>query len=159
VLCEKPMAMSDAEAFSMVHAAQESGKTLGVAYYRRTYPKVHRAKELIAAGAIGKPLYAELTTHSWFDEKAAEESNREWLLAPKPARGGPVYDIASHLIDVLNFFFGQPLRASVHLSNAVHHYAVEDNATVMIDYPGGVRGVVDARWNSKINRDECWIRG
>ena len=159
VLCEKPMAMSDAEAYNMVHAAQQTGKTLGVAYYRRTYPKVHRARQLLAAGAIGTPLYAELTSHSWFDEKEAEASNRAWLLDPKLAGGGPLYDIASHRIDVLNFLFGQPQRASGHLSNAVHHYAVEDNATVMIDYANGVRGVVDARWNSKINRDECWIRG
>src|SRR5215471_15163846 len=43
VLCEKPMAMNEHEARSMVRAAQESKNTLGVAYYRRTYPKVQRA--------------------------------------------------------------------------------------------------------------------
>src|SRR6202008_803936 len=69
VLCEKPMAMNEAEARSMVQAAEESGRTLGVAYYRRTYPKVHRAKQLLDAGAIGKPVLAELTSHGWFDEK------------------------------------------------------------------------------------------
>jgi 1,5-anhydro-D-fructose reductase (1,5-anhydro-D-mannitol-forming) len=159
VLCEKPMAMSDTEAYSMVRAAQESQTMLGVAYYRRTYPKLHRAKQLLEAGAIGKPVYAELTSHSWFDEQAAKESDRAWLLDPKLAGGGPLYDIASHRIDVLNFLFGQPQRASGHLSNAVHHYAVEDNATVMIDYVGGVRGVVDVRWHSRISGDECWIRG
>jgi len=36
---------------------------------------------------------------------------------------------------------------------------VEDNATVMIEYAGGVRGVVDVRWHSKVARDECRIRG
>jgi len=51
------------------------------------------------------------------------------------------------------------LRATGYLSNAVHHYAVEDNATVMIDYAGGVRGVVDVRWHSTVKRDECHIRG
>src|SRR5713101_8074484 len=54
VLCEKPMAMNEAEARAMVHAAEERGKMFGVAYYRRTYPKVLRAKQLLAAGAIGK---------------------------------------------------------------------------------------------------------
>jgi len=29
----------------------------------------------------------------------------------------------------------------------------------MIDYPGGVRGIVDVRWHSKVRRDECRIRG
>ncbi len=156
VLCEKPMAMNEAEARSMVQVAEESGRTLGVAYYRRSYPKVQRAKQLLAAGAIGKPVLAELTSHGWFDEK---ESGRSWLLDPAKAGGGPLYDIASHRIDVLNFLFGQPERVSAHLSNAVHHYAVEDNATLMIDYAGGVRGIVDVRWHSKVKRDECRIRG
>jgi 1,5-anhydro-D-fructose reductase (1,5-anhydro-D-mannitol-forming) len=156
VLCEKPMAMTEAEARSMVEVAEETGKTFGVAYYRRTYPKLQRAKHLIEAGAIGKPVIAELTSHGWMDEK---QSDRNWLIDPAKAGGGPLYDIASHRIDVLNFLFGQPLRATGHLSNAVHHYAVEDNATVMIDYDGGVRGLVDVRWHSKVKRDECRIRG
>src|SRR5712691_13510333 len=61
VLCEKPMAMNEAVARAMLQAAEESGRTFGVAYYRRTYPKVQRAKELLAAGAIGKRVIAELT--------------------------------------------------------------------------------------------------
>lgn len=156
VLCEKPMAMNEAEARFMVQTAEETGRTFGVSYYRRAYPKVQRAKQLLEAGAIGKPVLAELTCHEWREDKPG---HRSWLLDPAQAGGGPLYDIASHRIDVLNFFFGQPLRASGHLSNAVHHYAVEDNATVMIDYPGGVRGIVDVRWHSKVRRDECRIRG
>ena len=155
VICEKPMAMNEAEARSMVDAAKESGKLFGVAYYRRCYPKIQRAKQLLAAGAIGKPVFAELTNHMWFDGAG----NRGWLFDPVKAGGGPLFDIASHRIDVLNFLFGQPQSAIGQLSNAVHHYAVEDNATVMIEYPAGVRGVVDVRWHSKIHRDECRIRG
>jgi 1,5-anhydro-D-fructose reductase (1,5-anhydro-D-mannitol-forming) len=156
VLCEKPMAMNEGEARSMVQTAEESGRSFGVAYYRRMYPKVQRAKQLLAAGAIGQPVVAELACHGWFDEN---ESHRNWLIDPAKAGGGPLYDVASHRIDVLNFLFGQPGRVTSHLSNAVHHYAVEDNATVMIEYPGGVRGIVDVRWHSKVSRDECRIRG
>ena len=155
VLCEKPMAMNEAEARAMLQAADSSGKTFGVAYYRRCYPKVQRAKQLLAAGAIGKPVVAELTCHAWFDG----EGSRSWLVDPAKAGGGPLFDIASHRIDVLNFLFGEPQRVSGQLSNVVHHYAVEDNATVMIEYADGVRSVVDVRWHSKIVRDECRIRG
>ena len=155
VLCEKPMAMNEAEARAMVEAADETGRTYGVAYYRRFYPKVLRAKQLLEAGVIGKPVLAELTNHMWFDGTG----NRSWLFDPAKAGGGPLLDIASHRIDVLNFIFGQPLRATGQLTNVVHHYAVEDNATVMVEYAGGVRAIVDVRWHSKINRDECRIRG
>jgi 1,5-anhydro-D-fructose reductase (1,5-anhydro-D-mannitol-forming) len=161
VLCEKPMAMNEAEARSMVKTAEETGRTLGVAYYRRMYPKVQRAKELLDAGAIGQPVVAELTCHGWFDGKkpGENESDRNWLIDPALAGGGPLFDVASHRIDVLNFLFGRPGRVTGQLSNAVHHYAVEDNATVLIEYPGGLRGIVDVRWHSKVSRDECRIRG
>ena len=139
----------------MLQTAEETGKTFGVAYYRRLYPKVQRARQLLAAGAIGKPLFAQLTNHMWFDG----QGERNWLFDPAKAGGGPLFDVASHRIDVLNFLFGKPLRVCGQLSNAVHQYAVEDNATVMIEYENGVRGVVDVRWNSKIRRDECRIRG
>ena len=160
VVCEKPMAMNEAEARTMLQAAElqaaeESGRIFGVAYYRRMYPKVQRAKQLLALGAIGKPVLAELTCHGWFDGTGS----RSWLVDPAKAGGGPLFDIASHRIDVLNFLFGQPLRVTAQLSNVVHHYAVEDNATVMIEYSGGVRGIVDVRWHSHVSRDECRIRG
>ena len=155
VLCEKPMAMSESEARIMLRAADEGSKTFGVAYYRRSYPKVQRAKQLLGSGAIGRPVLAELTCHAWFDG----QGSRSWLVDPAKAGGGPLFDIASHRIDVLNYLFGQPLRVTAQLSNVVHHYAVEDDATVMIEYAGGVRGVVDVRWHSKVVRDECRIRG
>ena len=155
VLCEKPMAMNEAEARSMLDAADASGKIFGAAYYRRCYPKVQRTKQLLAAGAIGKPVLAELTCHGWFDGTGS----RSWLVDPMQAGGGPLFDIASHRVDVLNFLFGQPLRVAGQLSNLVHHYAIEDNATVMIEYESGVRGIVDVRWHSKVAREECRIRG
>ncbi len=156
VLCEKPMAMNEAEASLMVQTAEENRRIFGVAYYRRAYPKVQRAKQLLDAGAIGKPVLAELNCREWRDEKG---SHRSWLIDRAKAGGGPLYDIASHRIDVANFFFGQPNRATGYLSNVVHHYAVEDNATLMIDYGGGARAIVDVRWHCRVKRDECRITG
>ncbi|HKV76789.1 MAG TPA: Gfo/Idh/MocA family oxidoreductase [Candidatus Sulfotelmatobacter sp.] len=158
VLCEKPMAMNATQARAMVAEAEKSGNLFGVAYYRRFYPKVLRAKQLLEAGAIGKPVFAELTNHMWFNGMG-EPGERSWLFDPAKAGGGPLLDIASHRIDVLNFLFGKPVCATGQLSNVVHHYAVEDNATVMIEYESGVRGIVDVRWHSKVKRDECRIRG
>jgi predicted dehydrogenase len=156
VLCEKPMAMNYAEARSMVEAARAAGKTLGVAYYRRTYPKVARAKELLRQGAIGQPLLAYITCQDWH---LGADLDRAWLLDPALAGGGPLFDIGSHRIDVLNFLFGEPQRVAGQLSNAVHALAVEDCATVMIEYASKVRGIVDVRWNSHVRRDELRIIG
>jgi predicted dehydrogenase len=154
VLCEKPVAMNYAEAASIAEAAHETGKLFGVAYYRRLYPKLRRAKELIAAGTIGQPLFAEGIYHGWL-----ESEERGWLRDPALAGGGPLYDVASHRIDAMNFLFGKPERAAGLRSNALHDLKVEDSATVLIGYAGGVHAVVDARWNSRIARDEFRIIG
>ena len=154
VLGEKPAAMNYAEAESMALAARTSGRLWGIAYYRRLYPKLLRTRELLASGAIGQPVLAEANCHSWLPSE-----HRSWLWDPALAGGGPLYDIASHRIDAFNFLFGRPARATGLLSNAVHRLAVEDSATVLIDYPAGVRGIVDVRWNSHIERDQFRVIG
>ena len=156
VLCEKPMALHYDEALTMQQAAEETGGTLGVAYYRRMYPKVARAKELMEAGAIGRPVFAEATAHDWF---YPADGIRAWLVDPARAGGGPLYDTASHRIDLMNYLFGRPLRVSGHLSTLIHPTEVEDNATVMIEHATGVRSLVDARRHSRDPRDEFRIRG
>ena len=156
VLCEKPMGMNYAEACSMEQTARETGRILGIAYYRRLYPKVARAKELIENGAIGRPVFAEATSHDWFNPFGG---HRSWLADPARAGGGPLYDIASHRIDLMNYLFGAPRKACGYLSTLVQQVPVEDNASVLIDYENGVRGFVDVRWHSRIGRDEFRIRG
>lgn len=156
VLCEKPMAMNYAEACEMVQAAREAGRVFGVAYYRRMYPKIRRARELMAAGAIGRPVLAYACAHDWFNN---EDGRRPWFLDPALAGGGPLYDTASHRIDVFNFLFGKPVAVCAQRSNAVHQAAVEDNATVLIEYENGVRGVVDVRRHSRVERDDFRITG
>jgi 1,5-anhydro-D-fructose reductase (1,5-anhydro-D-mannitol-forming) len=157
VLCEKPMAMNYEDALSMQRTADDAGRILGIAYYRRMYPQVIRALELIRLKAIGEPVFAEATSHYWFCP--GPEDERSWFIDPAMGGGGPLYDIASHRIDLMNYLFGNPMRATAHLSNAVHQYAVEDNATVMVEYNSGVRGVIDVRWHSRVLRDEFRIRG
>lgn len=154
VLCEKPVALDFAQAESMAAAAHESGRLAGIAYYRRTYPKLVRALQLIAEGAIGKPVLVEANYHGWL-----ESPERGWLKDPALAGGGPLFDVGSHRIDACNFLFGKPLRATGLMSNALHSLAVEDSATTLIEYAGGVHAVVDVRWNSRIQRDQFRIVG
>ena len=156
VLCEKPMALNYAEALGMHRAAVDRGRTLGVAYYRRLYPKVARALQLIERGAIGRPVFAEATSHGWSD---FPDGFRSWIADPKLSGGGPLRDVASHRIDLMNHLFGKPARVTGQLSTLVQPIAVEDNATVLIEYESGVRGVVDVRWHSRVPRDEFRIRG
>jgi predicted dehydrogenase len=154
VLCEKPMAMHFSQAERMVAEGVASGRVFGVSYYRRLYPKLLRAKHLIAEGAIGQPVLAEGNCHGWL-----ESEERAWLRDPALAGGGPLYDIASHRIDAMNFLFGRAEAATGLTSNAVHKLRVEDSATVVMRFAGGAHGIVDVRWNSHIARDQFRIIG
>ena len=154
VLCEKPVALNYSEAAQMVDEAARAGVLFGVSYYRRGYPKLRRAKELIAAGAIGKPVFVDAIYHGWL-----ESEERGWLRDPTFAGGGPLYDVGSHRIDACNYLFGKPERAVGMRSNALHALKVEDSATVLIGYASGVHAVVDARWNSHVARDEFRVVG
>jgi predicted dehydrogenase len=156
VLCEKPVAMDYNEARKMVSAAEVAGKTLGIAFYRRTYPKLSRARELLRRGAIGQPLLAFITCYGGWP---GAENYAPWRLNPAMSGGGPLMDVGSHRIDVLNFLFGNPQRVTGHISNQVYDAGVEDSATVVIEYPGKVRGIVDVRWNTRAPRDEFRIVG
>ena len=120
------------------------------------YPKIARVRQLMESGAIGRPVFAEATSHDWF---YPANGFREWLIDPNLAGAGPLFDIASHRIDLMNYLFGAPARVSGHRSTLVHPIAVEDNATVLIEYESGVRGLIDVRWHSRVPRDEFRVRG
>jgi predicted dehydrogenase len=156
VLCEKPASLDDAEARQMTEAAERSGTQLGIAYFRRYYPKLRRAKQLLEQRAVGTPVVAFAHCSEWFHN---EDGARDWLLDPRRAGSGPLYDIGSHRIDAMNFLFGRPNRVSAELSNVIHSTAVEDAATVLMEYPTGVRAMIDARWNTRTNRDDFRIEG
>jgi len=133
----------------MVGEARRLRRTLGVAYYRRFYPKLLKAKELIAAGAIGRPLLAELIHHVWLTP--SDISGDPWHFDPAIAGGGPLYDVGSHRIDVLNFLFGTPARSQ---RLALPGRPAEQSGRVggcshRIDRDG-VRGLVDVSWRSPV---------
>ncbi|MCZ2153648.1 MAG: Gfo/Idh/MocA family oxidoreductase, partial [Bryobacterales bacterium] len=115
VLCEKPVALQYDDARIMAAAARNAGRLLGIAYYRRTYPKVRRAMELIREGVIGQPVLAEINCHDWFD---GTDPVRGWFVDPKMAGGGPLYDIASHRIDLTHYLFAKPMNVTGQNSNS-----------------------------------------
>src|SRR5262249_33515317 len=59
VLCEKPMATTIADAVRMVQACRRAGVTLGVAFNLRQHPAYIRARELVAAGTLGRIVLAQ----------------------------------------------------------------------------------------------------
>lgn len=163
VLCEKPTALKVSQVEAMIAAAKAADRRFGVAFYRRFYPALGRARELMRCGAIGQPTLVWVTCHGWFNDE--EVSHRAWLFDPAQSGGGPLMDVGSHRIDVLNYLFGEPRLAGAAMSRQTQrtpNFKVEDNATLTIEYTGEfgpVRAVVDVRWNSHVARDDFRIFG
>src|SRR5262249_5997359 len=59
VLCEKPMATTMADALRMLKTCRHAGVTLGVAFNLRQHPAYIRARELVAAGTLGRIVLAQ----------------------------------------------------------------------------------------------------
>jgi len=135
VLCEKPMAMTAAECDRMIAACRASGVTLGVAYYRRFYPVVHRVKALVAAGEIGAPVVAQMNAFEWFDPDTNHP--RGWLLDPVRSGGGPMMDFGCHRLEVLVNLFGPVRSTAAVTANVVFTRAVDDTAAVLLQFESG----------------------
>ncbi|WP_051621001.1 Gfo/Idh/MocA family protein [Paenibacillus sp. UNC451MF] len=147
VLCEKPMALNAIQGEQMVAACREQGVKLGIAYYRRYYPKIQKMKELIEAGAIGQPVYAR----AQFSGKTNHaETARAWLLRPEISGGGPLMDVGTHVIDLLCFCLGQPQQVTAMTGNLLHNIEVEDTASVLIRFASGCQASVHASFSTSV---------
>jgi predicted dehydrogenase len=103
VLCEKPMARDTTEARAMVDACRAANVSLGVAYRRRLFPQVVKARELIDRGDIG-PVVCVRTHYSG----DFPDTTGTWRSDPE--LGGALMEMACHRIEVL-LNFGGPVAS------------------------------------------------
>lgn len=61
VFCEKPMALTGADAQAAVDACEKAGVILAVGYSRRFHPEITKLREMIRSGELGTILHCEAT--------------------------------------------------------------------------------------------------
>lgn len=141
VYVEKPMARSVSECEEMLAVCRQAGVPLLVGYYRRAMAKFVRVKQLLDAGAIGRPLQVALRLRC---APRPEDYNREsppWRVVPEIAGpGGYFMDVAPHQLDLLDYFFGPVQCAHGTAANAGGLYAAEDSVAGHLTFAGGVTG-------------------
>ncbi|GLS37374.1 1,5-anhydro-D-fructose reductase [Mesorhizobium tianshanense] len=114
VLCEKPLALTSADARRMVAAAKAAGIVLGTNHHLRNAGSHRAMREAIAAGRIGKPIAARV-----FHSVYLPENLQGWRITRPEAGGGVVLDITVHDADTLRFVLGDdPLEVSAFTQTA-----------------------------------------
>lgn len=120
VLCEKPMALTEAECEEMAAAARETGKCLQIGHCIRFWPEYTVAREIIGGGAYGKVIAASFrrfgSMPSW--------SLDRWF-ADEARSGGQPLDLHIHDSDYIHQLFGMPESVSSVADEAQSYIATQ----------------------------------
>ena len=105
IYCEKPLAMNVAEGQQMVAAAARAGVKTQMTFNFRFYPAVLRARQLIDAGFLGRifSFRGRYYRSSYIDP----HKPISWRQQKAIAGGGALFDIGSHILDLLYFLLGE----------------------------------------------------
>lgn len=132
---EKPMTATVAQAEQMLAAFAEAKVPLFVAYYRRALPRFLAVRDALAE--IGAPRYVrvELTR-----EHRPLPEPLPWRYRPEIAGGGLFVDLASHTLDLLDFFFGPVAEVKGTTARQRAAYPAEDLVAATFRFASGVVG-------------------
>lgn len=145
VLCEKPLALDVAAGERMVAACREAGVKLSVGYMMRFNAYHQRLQEMLDRGVFGTPVMGRAQLTCWFPPMAGN-----WRQVRAQGGGGAVADLATHCVDLLEYFFGRAIEVTAMTGNLVHGYedpSVEDTSVLMLRFGNGAVGIVDAHFN------------
>ena len=134
VLCEKPLALTLAEAAAMIEAAKEAGVVLATNHHLRGAPTLRAMREQVEAGEIGEIVAARV-----FHARSLPEELRTWRLTEPEAGGGVVLDITVHDADVIRFLFADEVAEVVAMTanQGLAEPPLEDSAMGVMRMRGG----------------------
>src|SRR5213594_2809103 len=112
VLCEKPLAMTRAEAEAMMDAARRAGRVGMTCFNWRFAAAMQELHSRVTEGALGRVFHLALRWFGsrWADEKAAAT----WRMDRAQAGHGAMGDMGVHLVDLVRWTFGEFRRVSAH---------------------------------------------
>lgn len=152
VLCEKPLAETVSAADSMLAAARENDRVLGVMFQRRFEPLFETALEFVRSGGVGEPcrtllVLPDFRTQRYFD-------SNPWRATWTGEGGGVLINQAPHLMDLFVLLGGLPCELRGYTATRLHDIEVEDRADARLVYANGAVGHLYASTNEP-NPQEC----
>jgi predicted dehydrogenase len=152
ILCEKPLALNYNQAKEMVDVCGENNVELGVNYVFRFHPLIYKAKELLKNQVIGKII--SITTN--FNTNFPPDNNYRFQ---KEHGGGALFDLGTHMIDLLRYFGGEVSDVSGFVDNVVYSSEVDDFSMGIVKFKNGGYGSFNVSFNSKLPVSKIEILG
>lgn len=150
VLCEKPLALTYAQAREMADLARAGGRITMVPF-TYSYMPVNRAiKQKLDEGYLGKPFHLNLRYYAGYGFNTAYM----WRFDARTAGSGAIGDIGSHFLYLARWWFGEiesvcalaaPMLDRAPLDPSGQPYPhTEDCSIMLLRFASGAQGVVQA---------------
>ena len=131
-----------AAADRLIEAAAHAGVRLGVLFQDRTQPSFVRLRELLASGALGRPLLASARV-KWYRAPEYYTGSR-WRGTRALDGGGALINQGIHTIDLLVWLLGPVRRVLGDSATLLHEIEVEDTTLAILEFESGVRASFEA---------------
>ena len=152
IVCDKPLALKTEEGLELEAMAKEKGLLFGVTYTYTGYAMIRQARELIAAGEIGKitTIYGEYPQEWLAVSLIADDSEQAvWRHDPNVSgESGCCADIGTHVEAVISKMTGlHPKKVIARFDHIPEKMKLETNSMVICEFDDGVPGMI---WTSQI---------
>jgi 1,5-anhydro-D-fructose reductase (1,5-anhydro-D-mannitol-forming) len=153
VLCDKPLALTEADAERAVAACADAGVQLGIMFQTRYYTGIMQARELVAKGAIGAVRVAQIEIGT------GAPGLRGWRADPALAGMGATNNVGVHVLDALSFVLGESPVEVTAMTSASEPGGLETTAVVVLRYPSGALATASINQAIKTPRFELTAYG
>ncbi|WP_152044692.1 Gfo/Idh/MocA family protein [Aureimonas psammosilenae] len=130
VLCEKPVALTAAEAETLLVAREKSGAQILEAFMVRQHPQWLRVRELVSTGAIGEVKLIR-SAFTYFNDDPANVRNQPGI------GGGALYDVGCYALVFARLLFGTEPRRAFALFDHDPAFGTDRLASAILDFGEG----------------------
>ncbi len=158
ILVEKPMAVTNKEAWDMVDVCKKYGVKLMVGCDRRYWTHNQWAKKLIDDGIIGKVLMSRSCLHEHWYNYQNHVAVTPFRLDVKATGGAAINDTGAHAIDLLTWLNGSKVKRAVGVAKKMampDEYTLnDDTALIMVEFENGAMGTISCnRFSPAVNQN------
>lgn len=161
VYVEKPLALDAASAARMREASSRYQVPAVGAYYRRALPLFNHVKSLLLRNEIGKIKLIAIATLRSKIRNSSTQAQDDWRVNPALSGGGLFHDLAPHQLDLMCWFFGEPLWTNGKSFNQDKVGPAPDVTTLDAVFPSDIllRGTWAFHVHESAARESCEIIG